>query len=61
MSQADDLEFMEAMVTEMLKLSLRANLRSLVYLLGMAKVAAIEARRSQSADGDDPIAPAQPA
>ncbi len=47
MSRKDDLEFIDAMVTEMLKLSLRANLRSLVYLLSMAKVAAVEARRSQ--------------
>ncbi len=47
MSRKDDLDFIEAMVTEMLKLSLRANLRSLVYLLSMAKVAAAEERRSR--------------
>jgi hypothetical protein len=45
MSREQELEFMETMVTELLKLSLRANLRTLVYLLSMAKVAAAEARR----------------
>lgn len=52
MSHEERLEFVEAMITEMLKLSLRANLRTLVYLLGMAKVAAAEARRC-NADGKD--------
>ena len=46
MSREEQLELMETMITEMLKLSLRANLRTLVYLLSMAKVAALEARRS---------------
>lgn len=47
MSRKDDIELIDAMITEMLKLSLRANLRSLVYLLSMAKVAVLEARREQ--------------
>lgn len=47
MSRKDDIKLIDAMITEMLKLSLRANLRSLVYLLSMAKVAALEARREQ--------------
>jgi hypothetical protein len=47
--QNKDIEFLDAMVTEMLKLSLRSNLRSLVYLLSMAKVAAMEARRQPPA------------
>jgi hypothetical protein len=47
-TREDTLEFIEAMVTEMLKLSLRANFRTLVYILGMAKVAAAEARRGKS-------------
>jgi hypothetical protein len=36
---------MDAMITELLKLALRANFRDLVFLLGMAKVATAEARR----------------
>ena len=47
-TREDDLEFIEAIVTEMLKLSLRANFRTLVYILGMAKVAAAEARRGKA-------------
>jgi hypothetical protein len=48
MSRKDDIELIDVMVTEMLKLSLRANLRTLVYLLSMAKVAALEARRAHN-------------
>lgn len=51
MSRKEDIEFIDSMVTEMLKLSLRANLRSLFYLLSMAKVAALEARRSRELSG----------
>jgi hypothetical protein len=40
-----DLEFLESMITELLKLSFRGNFRELVFLLGMAKVATAEARR----------------
>lgn len=53
MSREEQLELLETMVTEMLKLSLRANLRTLVYLLGMAKVAAAEARRGRADNGGD--------
>ena len=49
MTREEQLEFLEAMVTEMLKLSLRGNFRSLVYLLSMTKVAAAEARRNKPA------------
>jgi hypothetical protein len=40
----DDIELIDVMITEMLKVSFRANPRSLVYLLSMAKLAALEAR-----------------
>ena len=43
MTREEQLEFLEAMVTEML------NFRSLVYLLSMTKVAAAEARRNKPA------------
>jgi len=59
MGREEELEFLEAMITEMLKLSLRANLRTLVYLLGMAKVAAAEARRGNTPGNNGPLTPAQ--
>ena len=60
MSREEQLDFLDSMVTEILKLSLRANLRTLVYLLSIAKVAAAEARRGQPEDGNGSLAPAQP-
>ena len=61
MSGDEQLEFFETMITEMLKLSLRANLRTLVCLLSIAKVAAAEARRGQAdSNGNGSLAPARP-
>jgi hypothetical protein len=61
MSREEQLDFLESAITEILKLSLRANLRTLVYLLSIAKVAAAEARRGQAGDDKNgSFAPAQP-
>lgn len=61
MSREEQLEFLESMVTEILKLSLRANLRTLVYLLSIAKVATAEARRGPAdGGGNGSLAPAGP-